>query len=206
MSESWEAKYKALKAQCESLQRRLAQVEAERNQLKAQYDQLREYYDQAFQRMRESSRAYAKAAAYLPALLDSPQPLTPKGIAEAISVAAAVRSEDVADLFVFNRAALGMQYAYGVSGAVVTTANPYAAKAKAAVTEDGLPYLEIRAGDKVVHILVRVVEVGEKGGAVSRYMVYELDLQPAPQVEKAKEEAEEEGEAEEEEEGEGESE
>jgi len=176
--ENWEAKYKALKAQYESLQRRLAQIEAERNQLKAQYDQLREYYDQAFQRMRESSRAYAKAAAYLPALLDSPQPLTPKGIAEAIAVAAAVRSEDLADLFAFNRAALGMQYAYGVSGAVVTTANPYAAKAKAAVTEDGLPYLVVKAGDKVVHVLARVVEVGEKGGAVARYIVYELDLQP----------------------------
>jgi hypothetical protein len=185
--ESWEAKYRALKAQCEALQRRLAQVEAERNQLKAQYDQLREYYDQAFQRMRESSRAYAKAAAYLPALLDSPQPLTPRGIAEAIEAAAAVRSEDAAELFVFNRAALGMQYAYGVSGAVVTTANPYAVKAKAAVTEDGLPYLVVKAGDRVIHILARVVEVGEKGGAVSRYMVYELDLQP--QEEKAEEEA-----------------
>jgi len=203
MSESWEAKYKALKAQCESLQRRLAQVEAERNQLKAQYDQLREYYDQAFQRMRESSRAYAKAAAYLPALLDSPQPLTPRGIAEAISVAAAVRSEDVADLFVFNRAALGMQYAYGVSGAVVTTANPYAVKAKAAVTEDGLPYLVVKAGDKVVHILARVVEVGEKGGAVSRYIVYELDLQPQEAAE-AEEEKEEEEIGEEPEEGESE--
>jgi len=203
MSESWEAKYKALKAQCESLQRRLAQVEAERNQLKAQYDQLREYYDQAFQRMRESSRAYAKAAAYLPALLDSPQPLTPKGIAEAISVAAAVRSEDVADLFVFNRAVLGMQYAYGVSGAVVTTANPYAVKAKAAVTEDGLPYLVVKAGDKVVHILARVVEVGEKGGAVSRYIVYELDLQPQEAAE-AEEEKEEEEIGEEPEEGESE--
>jgi hypothetical protein len=188
--ESWEAKYKALKAQCEALQRRLAQVEAERSQLKAQYDQLREYYEQAFQRMRESSRAYAKAAAYLPALLDSPQPLTPSGIAEAIEVAAAVRSEDVADLFVFNRAALGMQYAYGVSGAVVTTANPYAVKAKAAVTEDGLPYLVVKAGDKVAHILARIVEVGEKGGAVSRYIVYELDLQP--QEGKAEEAAEEE--------------
>jgi len=188
--ENWEAKYKALKAQCESLQRRLAQVEAERNQLKAQYDQLREYYDQAFQRMRESSRAYAKAAAYLPALLDSPQPLTPKGIAEAIAVAAAVRSEDLADLFVFNRAAIGLQYAYGVSGAIVTTANPYAAKAKAAVTEDGLPYLEVKVGDKVVHVLARVVEVGEKGGAVSRYMVYELDLQPREGKEAAEAEEE----------------
>jgi len=196
MSESWEAKYKALKAQCESLQRRLAQVEAERNQL-------REYYDQAFQRMRESSRAYAKAAAYLPALLDSPQPLTPRGIAEAISVAAAVRSEDMADLFVFNRAALGMQYAYGVSGAVVTTANPYAVKAKAAVTEDGLPYLVVKAGDKVVHILARVVEIGEKGGAVSRYIVYELDLQPQEAAE-AEEEKEEEEIEEEPEEGESE--
>jgi predicted nuclease with TOPRIM domain len=190
MSGDWEAKYKALKAQCEALQRRLAQVEAERNQLKAQYDQLREYYDQAFQRMRESSRAYAKAAAYLPALLDSPQPLTPSGIAEAIEAAAAVRSEDVAELFVFNRAVLGAQYAYGVSGAVITTANPYAVKAKAAVTEDGLPYLVVKAGDKVVHILARVVEVGEKGGAVSRYIVYELDLQP--QEEKKAEEAAEE--------------
>jgi hypothetical protein len=190
--EGWETKYKALKAQCEALQRRLAQVEAERNQLKAQYDQLREYYEQAFQRMRESSRAYAKAAAYLPALLDSPQPLTPRGIAEAIEAAAAVRSEDAAELFVFNRAALGMQYAYGVSGAVITTANPYAVKAKAAVTEDGLPYLVVKAGDRVAHVLARVVEVGEKGGAVSRYMVYELDLQPQEGKEEA-EKAEEEG-------------
>ncbi|MCI4465717.1 MAG: hypothetical protein JHC22_08050, partial [Thermoproteus sp.] len=119
----------------------------------------------------------------------------------AIEVAAAVRSEDLTDLFIFNRAALGMQYAYGVSGAVVTTANPYTVKTKAAITEDGLPYLVVRAGDKVVHVLARIVEVGEKGGAVARYIVYELDLQTAPQEEKSEEkEAAEDEEAEEEEE------
>ncbi len=86
-----------------------------------------------------------------------------------------------------------MQYAYGVSGAVVTTANPYAVKAKAAVTEDGLPYLVVKAGDKVAHILARVVEVGEKGGAVSRYIVYELDLQPQEGKAEEEEKAEEAG-------------